>query len=194
MKRPAETRRRDEALLEGMEVRTPSAACFLSEGSSRPWESVLQAAGHQHGRWPAGSLLGADAESRWKERVWGGVCLLPSCEIQRGLLVREGAEGTPILDTCRRPQEASEFVCPGLELSMWSVGQNHVPGLFASSGTRKGNSLLKARLLGGQGGQVSDPGATQCGKLQTARQCPPPGRVQVQLEAPEELGVSSRCH
>ena len=179
-----------EALLEGMEVRTPSAARFLLEGLFRPWESVLQAAGHRQGHWPAGSLLGADAESRWKERVWGAVCLLPSCEIQWGQVVREGADGTPILDTCRCPQEASASVRPGLGLSMRSVGQNHVLGLFASSGTRKGNSLLKARLLGGQGGWVSGPGATWGGELQIARQCPPSGRIAVRLEAPEESSES----
>lgn len=114
--------------------------------------------------------------------------------VQRGPVVREGADGTPIPDTCRCPQEASESVRPGLGLSARSVGQNHVPGLFASSGTRNGNSLLKARLLGGQGGWVSGSGATWGGELQIARQCPPSGRIAVWLEAPEELGVSSRCH
>lgn len=85
-------------------------------------------------------------------------------------------------------------MCLGLGLRMWSVGQNHAPGLFASSGTRNGNSLQKTKLLGGQGGRVSGPDATWGGRLQPTRRSSPSGRIVVQLEAWEELGVSSRYH
>lgn len=83
---------------------------------------------------------------------------------------------------------------PGLGLRMRSVGQNHAHGLFASSGTRNRNSLQKTELLGGQGGRVSGPDATWGGRLQPARQSSPSGRIAVQLEAWEELGVSSLCY
>lgn len=193
VKSPAETRRREKHFWKGWrsEPQVQPASCW--RGRSGP--------GTQFSKQPATDMDTGQLEASWVrmqspggKRESGGQssCRPPVCPA--GPVVREGADGTPIPDTCRCPQEASESVRPGLGLSARSVGQNHVPGLFASSGTRNGNSLLKARLLGGQGGWVSGSGATWGGELQIARQCPPSGRIAVWLEAPEELGVSSRCH
>ena len=179
----------------GWRSEPPLRPRFLSGGHPGPRS--------QFSKQPATDLDSGQLETSWvrmqsprgkREFGVGEVCLPPSCEVQRGPAVREGADGTPVPDTCRCPQEAAGSVRPGLGLRMWSVGQNHAPGLFASSGTRNGNSLQKTKLLGGQGGWVSGPDAAWGGRLQPPRWSSPSGRIEVQLEAWEELGISSRYH